>query len=333
MVEEGVTRPQPANNRLVLLACTAAAVLCLSISVLLAVTHPAVHKAVDQVRLHLSPEGHLQRRQEDFISRYDPTERMIIVARFREDISWITEWLGDIPLKVYVAKNDGATHSTHGAGKEANAYIQFIVDHYENLPKVMLFMHAHECAWHFPHKVPMFRALRWDQVEELGYVSTRFKYLLWDPLTLPVPIKPPPPGSDLRWLAEEWFDPANDEDKDHEKHGYGVALSAMWHANNLTQHLGFKIPRHVTFDCCAEFLVHRSRILAQPKSFWETLLRWLHETQDEYWAGMAFELAWEMLMGNGPEHVWHIGGCHLYQCDKDGKHPFDHRLLQWPVEC
>ena len=37
------------------------------------------------------------------------------------------EWLGDIPLKVYVAKNDGATHSTHGAGKEANAYIQFIV--------------------------------------------------------------------------------------------------------------------------------------------------------------------------------------------------------------
>jgi len=112
-----------------------------------------------------------------------------------------------------------------------------------------------------------------------------------------------------------------------------VVLSALWHDNNLTEHLGYLLPKHVTFDCCAEFLVHRTRIMAHPLSFWQGLLDWLHHTQDEYWAGMAFEMAWEMIMGTGPQHVVHKGGCHLYECDAHGHHPFDHRLLKFPVVC
>ncbi len=31
-------------------------------------------------------------------------------------------------------------------GREASAYLQFIVDHWEALPATMLFLHAHECV-------------------------------------------------------------------------------------------------------------------------------------------------------------------------------------------
>jgi Protein of unknown function (DUF3431) len=62
-----------------------------------------------------------------------------------QDASWIDRDLGDIPHVIYQIdapeKLLGAQHRVHVAkGGTAMAYLQFIVDYYNNLPKSVLFI-------------------------------------------------------------------------------------------------------------------------------------------------------------------------------------------------
>ena len=120
-----------------------------------------------------------------------PPERMIVVARGKEDISYLSIYLPDIPHTVYqvgaspipqtnafghmqaLTSFSEAAAQQHSAckrfpdqggwrpenalldrgyephfkaapqAKETNVYLQYIVDHYEKLPKSIAFIHAH----------------------------------------------------------------------------------------------------------------------------------------------------------------------------------------------
>ena len=62
--------------------------------------------------------------------------RALVVAKYREDSSWVDLFFGDMPHYVYhMAERDGALGMPKNVGNEATAYLRFIVEHYDALPE------------------------------------------------------------------------------------------------------------------------------------------------------------------------------------------------------
>ena len=72
-------------------------------------------------------------------------------------------------------------HTPKNKGRESLAYLQYIVDHYDDLPSTIVFLHSHKDgwpgAWHTDtmaySNVDSIRALQTDFVQRNGYVNLR----------------------------------------------------------------------------------------------------------------------------------------------------------------
>lgn len=84
------------------------------------------------------------------LSYYDPfsrsvPDRMIVVARHKEDTSWLDVYLSDVPHVVYQVADSAAKYTTStNKGNEATPYLQYIIDNYDSLPKSIVFSHGHK---------------------------------------------------------------------------------------------------------------------------------------------------------------------------------------------
>ena len=59
-------------------------------------------------------------------------------------------------------------------GREAMAYLTYIIDHYDDLPAYSVFVHGHYRAWHQQAPIPAkIRALNLTALEEENYISFR----------------------------------------------------------------------------------------------------------------------------------------------------------------
>ena len=82
--------------------------------------------------------------------------KCLVIPRMKdEDVGWIEERLGDMLESgllwkaIYNMDDEDATlHPVQNKGNEVMAYLSYIIDHYETLPDVALFMHSHQYAWH-----------------------------------------------------------------------------------------------------------------------------------------------------------------------------------------
>ena len=89
--------------------------------------------------------GHLMK----LLSYYNPfnarlPKKMIMVARHKEDTSWLDVYLTDIPHIVYQVADTSAKYTTvTNKGNEATPYLQYIIDNYDNLPETIVFSHGH----------------------------------------------------------------------------------------------------------------------------------------------------------------------------------------------
>jgi hypothetical protein len=73
---------------------------------------------------------------------------ILVVPQWTEDSTWLL----DQPFK-YVLVSKGYPQGTpnnvpFNKAKEADCYIQFIVEHYDDLPPRMIFVHNHPHSWH-----------------------------------------------------------------------------------------------------------------------------------------------------------------------------------------
>ena len=67
----------------------------------------------------------------------------LVIARYQEDTSWADVYLGKIPHVVYQAADPNAQFTTSfNKGNEAAMYLQYILDHYDKLPDIVLFTHG-----------------------------------------------------------------------------------------------------------------------------------------------------------------------------------------------
>eukprot|EP00466_Bigelowiella_natans_P014354 jgi/Bigna1/126696/aug1.3_g1404 len=75
------------------------------------------------------------------------TPLLVVVSRYGEDVDWINGVKH--PCIVYEKETESARFNTpKNKAKEASSYLQFLSDHYHNLPQHVAFTHGSNTSWH-----------------------------------------------------------------------------------------------------------------------------------------------------------------------------------------
>ncbi|KAJ8609793.1 hypothetical protein MRB53_038942 [Persea americana] len=180
----------------------------------------------------------------------------------------------------------------HHRGREVPTYLTYIIDNYDNLPHVTLFLHAYPEQWHNdivgPYTSDLLPILRMNKVYEHGYVNLRCKHVPGCPNSVN-PLSPS--ASDL-------------------KKGDIRALfaEAYMQVFNVTR---TEVPEHIGAPCCAQFAASRDTIRARPKSDYERMLEWARTTRltDDFGVGWMFEQVWHIVFGKDAVHCPSLDEC------------------------
>jgi len=107
------------------------------------------------------------------------TKTIVIPRTVEEDVSWLEQNFEDdehFRKAVYVVDDPTAElYPPKNKGHEVMVYLSYIIDHYNNLSDVNIFMHSHQFAWHnddlLDHDaVQMISRLSAERVQREGYM-------------------------------------------------------------------------------------------------------------------------------------------------------------------
>ena len=191
-------------------------------------------------------------------------------------------------------------------GREAFAYLTYIVNEYDRLPNVTAFVHAHRDgyprAWHTDapghSNVLSLRFLRDDYVRQQGFVNLR---------CMPDPGCPVAIDLERNELnAERAFPKAWDE----LFQGQGPWLPGQGMSSYNTSRAEEYPPLEVGAPCCAQFAVSKEQVRKRPKKEYEFYREWLQNTElrDDV-SGRVWEFLWHIVFGKEAVHCRGIGAC------------------------
>lgn len=208
----------------------------------------------------------------------------VVANQYSEDVGWLERGIGEGGVDgVVVCTKPGSTHPQDPAcprarrnrGREASAYLAYIVANYDRLPKRVAFLHGHEDAWHQSFPGGILAAIRSADPAH-GYVSLNLRSH---------------PGVGVYDLEDRAaLGP-------HTAAGFD-ALRRRW-GTHFQEHLG-PLPRRFFHDCRGQFVVSRERIHRHPRRAYE---RWLalfddgDDDDDEYALALGFEFVWHYIFG------------------------------------
>lgn len=256
----------------------------------------------------------------------DYTRALIIPKTKKEDISWMDEHLPEsyIPRVVYVADDPySPRHPPANKGHEAMVYLTYIIENYDSLPEIMLFMHAHQKTWHNndvfgSDAAEMVKQLSSERVVREGYMNLRCQWY---------------PG------CPDWMHPGNTE-FDIQKTEQ-VLIAKAW-----AEIFPFDpVPDVLAQPCCSQFALSRERVHSIPKAQFEFYRTWILTTplQDAL-SGRVWEYMWQYAFTGKnyvcpAEHVCYcdgygacFGGAEKYKEwdeKKKERDKFNMKLLRW----
>ncbi|KAJ5152651.1 uncharacterized protein N7482_009129 [Penicillium canariense] len=225
-----------------------------------------------------------------------PNEGIIVMGKLREeDTAWVSAELAEWRNFIYTVDDTSVpAHTPVNKGREALPYLQFLVDHYDDLPPVMIFLHSHRdgwpAGWHTDtmdySNVDSVRALQREFVLAEGYVSLRCQTSPGCPAEMQPFRNPPTPG---------------DTGENH----YAQAWEELFGNSN--------VPEKIGAPCCSQFAVSRDQVLQRPLSDYQRMYNWVlnNDLADEVTANIM-EYSWHIIFGKDP-----IFCPDVYQCYAD----------------
>ncbi|KXS97528.1 hypothetical protein AC578_4600, partial [Pseudocercospora eumusae] len=229
------------------------------------------------------------------------TKALVIPKLKSEDTSWIENELGDmiesgslLPAIYTVNDRHASLHPPKNKGHEVMVYLSYIIDFYDSLPDISIFMHAHRFAWHnmqlLDHDAAkMLRFLSPEKVARDGYMNLRCHA---------------DPG------CPEWLHPGNlveNPDKPEE-----LLVAKSWSELFPLD----PIPPVLAQACCAQFAVSKARILETNRMRYIYLRDWMIRTElTDYLSGRVFEYVWQWIFAKVSVFCPDEGVCH---CDGYG---------------
>jgi hypothetical protein len=165
----------------------------------------------------------------------------------------------------------------------------YIIDRYDSLPNVSIFIHSLRYQWHNEDPmydgIPVLQRLRLEQVQKRGYVSLRCSWLMGCPAELH-----PTRSSN------------NTDDRSQNERAYADAFRLFFPDRD--------VPAEVGAHCSSQFAVSRERVREQPKSFYEKIRSWLLETKlDDQISGRVIEYLWHIIFGMPAVDCQDAGEC------------------------
>jgi hypothetical protein len=169
---------------------------------------------------------------------------------------------------------NAALRTPANKGHESMAYLTYLIDHYDALPSIVVFLHPHRdgffAAWHTDmrnhNNIDALGHLRLDHVKRMGYVNLRCN---WNPGCL---------------------------DGHREK---AMITPEMW--RDLFGPLA-KRPALIAAPCCAQFAVTSEQIRQRPREDYIRLRRWVLETElKDALSGRVLEYIWHIVFGQSDE--------------------------------
>lgn len=147
---------------------------------------------------------------------------------------------------------------------------RYIIDHYDNLPDAMLFIHSQRFQWHnddpYYDGVGMLRNFQIPYLRKQGYVNLRCVWTLGCPSEIH-------PKSDT--------------------HRNDVHAGEYFTDGFKELFPGVPIPEEVGASCCAQFGVSRERVLERPRSDYVRFRDWLLKTDlTDDLSGRIMEYSW-----------------------------------------
>lgn len=176
-------------------------------------------------------------------------------------------------------------------GREAAAYLSYIVDFYDELPAYSIFIHSNDEQWHNdvlgPRTSDSLRHLRFEAVEARGFVNLRCTSAplcpdAWHPLN--------PAIHDVDYL-------------------YLMDLFPQIY-ETLFNAPREEAPRRVGALCCGQFVVTREKIWERPHEDYMRILEWIVNTDvtDDFGIGFLMEKIWHIIFGLQPiQYVIYYG--------------------------
>ena len=231
----------------------------------------------------------------------------VVVAKYNEDVGWTQR----CPHKVVIySKNPDEPNYVHeGRGSETTSYLRHIIDNYDTLREWTLFVHGHEFHWHHPMSV--LKSCEMDLDALKGHckflsinhgrwgIRTQFGDYEFAHRTLPIMVYRPSAFTPSELSRDEYCQVMHDVFGAEEFN----AIVSKYFPNDNTL-------RKQSYPPCAQFYVHKDRIRARPKSFYENCyklcadksyllgkLAGKGEYKERTIAGFFFEANWHYIFG------------------------------------
>jgi hypothetical protein len=208
-------------------------------------------------------------------SGHNYTSTLVISKTKDENINWILEKMPEQETAVYVADDPTAPlHPPKNKGHEVMNYLSWIIDNYENLPDVAIFMHAHQLAWHNDDLLGndaslLVTRLSRQRVWREGFVNMRCS---WNP------------------GCPDWMHPGETEKNDFKQEE--VLLAKSWSELFPLD----EVPSVLAQPCCAQFALSRERIQAKPFAQYVWYRDWLFNTKiPDALSGRVWEYVWQFV--------------------------------------
>ena len=207
--------------------------------------------------------------------------KMLVTPRTKKEKD-MTKWIPEtfipgngVNVSMYVADDPWAPlHPPKNKGHEVMIYLTYIIDHYDSLADVNIFMHSHQFAWHNDDLLDqnaalMIQRLSSERVQREGYVNLRCH---WHP------------------GCPDWMHPgATEVDINKQEE---VLLAKSWSELFPMD----EIPDVLAQPCCAQFAISKDRIRQLPLSRYVFFRDWLLRTPlSDALSGRVWEYVWHYL--------------------------------------
>ncbi|KAI0012124.1 hypothetical protein F4779DRAFT_102892 [Xylariaceae sp. FL0662B] len=201
---------------------------------------------------------------------------------------------------VYVVDDPTAAHTTPlNKGNEAMVYLTYLIDHYDSLPEIMVFMHAHRQSWHNDDLLArssalMVNKLQPDYVLRRGYANLACESRLQKRISA----TPSAPGlSVLSFTREDWVLPVMVTDELPQKQpaeALHEQYLRLW--DELFPSSPDPAPTAVATAKGGQFAVTRDAVLSVPRDRLRHLRDWIVRTDlPSKSAGAVFEVLWHVV--------------------------------------
>ena len=220
----------------------------------------------------------------------------IVLSKYKEDVDWVK--ILKTPYTIY-SKIEGENNYIKDIdGTEASTYLYHIIQNYDKLDEWTLFAHAHETHWHHPTSILNSVNIDIDQMKNKGIHFFSINHRVEGDK------KPVMVHKDKHKLFPVELTPSE----------YQTVFKDMFGIEeyNRVCKPGKSIDQQ-SHPNCAQFFVHRSRILNRPKNFYERcfkilqdedhlLSRWYDRPNPAYFkkrhiGGFYLEAVWHYIFG------------------------------------